>query len=168
VADENQRRSGALRDGFESVDGGVQESIFVRDVDGVERVPLERLDRALRARSDDDRMRLAAELIGERARLRRRFERAAADRTVVVLDVRDDVLHHRRARSFKKATICCAPSAPSAACATRPLPRASGVVMSTSCALAPSRPSVTEIPRSPAPTCAIVFFFAPMMPLSDG
>jgi len=70
------------------------------------------------------------------------------DRTVVVLDVRDDVLHQRSARSFRKATICCAPSAPSAACTTRPFPRTGCVVMSVSCAFAPSVPSVTLSPRS--------------------
>ena len=57
--------------------------------------------------------------------------------------------------------------APSAASTVRPLPRDGGGAKLRSSVFEPCVPTGLVEPRSPAESVVIVFFFAPMMPLSD-
>ena len=125
---------------------------------------------AARLRAGDDGVRLAAERVGDRARRARRFDRRAARRPILMFDKRDDVLHYSSFRLFEEIDDARAPSAPSAALTTRPFSRAGGVASVEQfgsarrrCRRRASRPRSATVERRGSS-----FFFAPMMPLSDG
>jgi len=167
IADQDERAAGTLGDRFQRVDGAVDEALVVGDVNLVDRLLLEVSAASAAPAPATTRVHLAAEFVGERAPLRHRFERDAAHDTVLVSDVRDDVL--------ASTGICVlVQEFDDDACAVgRRRRRLDGPARTgadatlISFAFAPSVSDGDREPRSEAASCLISFSGA-MMPLSDG
>src|SRR5581483_2075517 len=115
--------------------------------------------RALDRGAADDARDLAAEL----RRLREHAERALRQLVAVVLE-EDERLHSSR-RSCRNATICSG-ALPSSSI-RRESPRGGGG-FSPSTTVAELSSPASERPRSPSESTSCGFFFAPMIPFSDG
>src|SRR5439155_17979245 len=115
----------------------------------------------LRALAGDDGVDAA-----ERGGLREHAERALLQITAVVLE-KDERRHQMSLFSARKSTIACA-ALPSSSI-FRASPRAGGLPSARTVVREPASPtSPASTPRSASERTSCGFFFAPMIPFSDG